>query len=827
MSKALKMSILIVIIALGVLFLGTEVKAVEINSLDELKTLCIDEDVTFNGTTVTLNDDVEINDVIEWSIDEKYVLNLNGHTLKVAEFYVHKGELTIDDTTKVGKIDARFVEILEDATVIVNQCIFETDLVDEFEGEEPFEVRTDIGNGGNLTFKSGSIENTLWNYESGVIVIENGTIANISQFGTATIKNGNFQTLNTDITLAKTELLGGKFSGWVDDGFAVMIQSYEKVDKHTINTLIPEGYAAKFDTFNEEGNMDQNGIPTYTGLYGLSVEVVKAETVYSDLFKKIAPNGVWDFGGLAPKDYVLANEMLTKLVQDVFEPYGYSAYASVLGDEENFNPEKVKVCVYNNEGFEEEHLVSVKYLPENSEKTSIVKPVLNKMKQYKDYSEPSVENAYVLEDLYLINYLFANADEEYLRGDQALNFSKELIDATGGANISFEYVSKMGDGTPNRLYSYSSGEVIVYYEGKPFTTMIAASLGSYVLYIPDTIDINDDEAVIVAATKRIKDYIGKDVKFTIEVAGTLASIEEYNEYTLFDKTKTGDNYYHLKIGEKSYNFAICEKEASKLEQPKYVGNNLASNVVVTSDSTTIPLDTAITVKEVKNDTIRKALDTSVYVAYDISLYSNAKQAKVEKIEDGMFKVSVPVPENLKGKTIMVYHIDDEGEKTEHAAEVEDGIATFETNHFSTYVLAEKKVDTYKVVFDANEGTFKEEKTLTIDKWKIGMEETLEIPTRNGYKFLGFFTEKTGGTKLENYIAEAGIDGNLTFYAQWEEILSEVEPPISEDNSDLNNNDKPIVDNPQTGDNIIFFVGMLFISLIGIIVSIRFRKNLQN
>lgn len=77
---------------------------------------------------------------------------------------------------------------------------------------------------------------------------------------------------------------------------------------------------------------------------------------------------------------------------------------------------------------------------------------------------------------------------------------------------------------------------------------------------------------------------------------------------------------------------------------------------------------------------------------------------------------------------------------------------------------------YKVIFDANEGMFQDNKTtFTINEWKIGDEEILENPTRKGYKFVGFFTEKIGGTSLEKYIAEAGIDEDLTFYAQWEEL----------------------------------------------------------
>lgn len=48
-----------------------------------------------------------------------------------------------------------------------------------------------------------------------------------------------------------------------------------------------------------------------------------------------------------------------------------------------------------------------------------------------------------------------------------------------------------------------------------------------------------------------------------------------------------------------------------------------------------------------------------------------------------------MPELLKDKNITVYYINSNGEKEEHVATVKDGIASFETDHFSTYVLAEK------------------------------------------------------------------------------------------------------------------------------------------
>lgn len=125
---------------------------------------------------------------------------------------------------------------------------------------------------------------------------------------------------------------------------------------------------------------------------------------------------------------------------------------------------------------------------------------------------------------------------------------------------------------------------------------------------------------------------------------------------------------------------------------------------------------------------------------------------------------------------------------------------------------------YKVVFDANGGMFKDgSDSLTIEEWKIGNEEKLEKPTRDGYEFLGYYTEKTGGTSLEKYIAEAGIDDDLTFYSQWKEIEKDVTNSNNKIESTNNNN-------PQTGDDVIYFISLLIISVIGILITTKFMKN---
>lgn len=210
--------------------------------------------------------------------------------------------------------------------------------------------------------------------------------------------------------------------------------------------------------------------------------------------------------------------------------------------------------------------------------------------------------------------------------------------------------------------------------------------------------------------------------------------------------------------------------------------------------------------------------------------------------------------------------------------------TLNLNHFSPYAIYEER---YQVNFDANGGEFKDgANILTIEKWENEYEKDLEKPTKDGYKFIGYFTEKSGGTSFEKYLAEAGVDNDLTFYAQWEEIIIEDDRndnigedvntendnmgnisgdnvnseddsmgSISDDNDKINdgnestddnkeiitdnnknnneltnleinnnsNSNKPVQNNPQTGDNILLIIGVLVVLVIVTIVIRKFKK----
>ena len=124
------------------------------------------------------------------------------------------------------------------------------------------------------------------------------------------------------------------------------------------------------------------------------------------------------------------------------------------------------------------------------------------------------------------------------------------------------------------------------------------------------------------------------------------------------------------------------------------------------------------------------------------------------------------------------------------------------------------IDEPKVTFDANGGLFKDKDKYTIENWTYEDYNNLINPTRDGYTFKGYYTEKTGGTKLEMILNESGIDRDMTFYARWEE-----------NSVGGAGTAEPEEENPNTYDGIESTILVSLLSFIGLVsISLYIKKD---
>ena len=133
-------------------------------------------------------------------------------------------------------------------------------------------------------------------------------------------------------------------------------------------------------------------------------------------------------------------------------------------------------------------------------------------------------------------------------------------------------------------------------------------------------------------------------------------------------------------------------------------------------------------------------------------------------------ITLPIPEGMDMSKLYVLHFGDDGSVDEIKPNItpETHSAKFVITGFSTFAFAESVNEDsmpVTVFLDANEGSVA---TLRIPAYTGGTYESIPTPYRDGYNFEGWFTEKDGGTKVDNTTAVT-IGNDHTLYAHWSRL----------------------------------------------------------
>ena len=160
----------------------------------------------------------------------------------------------------------------------------------------------------------------------------------------------------------------------------------------------------------------------------------------------------------------------------------------------------------------------------------------------------------------------------------------------------------------------------------------------------------------------------------------------------FLQSAAGDYWFNMEIGGITYMFVIVV-DSDGMVEPEYKSSDVATDVTVESNDSSIPLDTRINVNKLTSGSVYEKIINTLKVkdnlTFDIKLFSNSLDKYISKLANGKFQVKIPVDEQFIGKSLMVYYVDDNKQIQKYDVTVKDGYAVFETNHFSIYTLAEK------------------------------------------------------------------------------------------------------------------------------------------
>lgn len=388
---------------------------------------------------------------------------------------------------------------------------------------------------------------------------------------------------------------------------------------------------------------------------------------------------------------------------------------------------------------EESHTVSLVYKYDKDIKT-IVDEYIKKIPEDKEYFDVT--------DMEVINYIYNG------KGDVSnlIKYSGELKKYINYKNFSIDVRMGCDDKFSTEAAGIASFTYNDTFYG--MLSGPRGACAKHIIYVPDSTGDTKEE-LMQAAQKRIDEYIGKNKvnlsylgtgiydlymdeleteleeaqrKLT-EVTNLLATLTEgtpewaaaemdrmkyerevsqYQNYInyfnqewqngsyTFLKEAEGDFYFNAKVfagteNETNYYFIIV-KNSNKMVNPVVKTTDVKTDITITPADNSIPLDTLIKAEKLTSGTeyekVIKALDVENHETFDLTLYSNSIS---KNIKTGKFEVKIPVSDTLKDKTLIVYYVGADNKVEEHEVTVKDGYATFTTDHFSIYTLAEKKV----------------------------------------------------------------------------------------------------------------------------------------
>ena len=404
---------------------------------------------------------------------------------------------------------------------------------------------------------------------------------------------------------------------------------------------------------------------------------------------------------MAPPKNMNEKYLLSEMISDLTQSFGITS-----GGEWNCNDDFTSCRLVNgSEWTDESYGITYIYNP-------TVDAIIDELIDNSTFPD----DGFFVSDLDLIKYLYQSG----ISSNQPLlpAFSSELKNFLGNKNLTLDI--RMGGDDP--FMDFQGGMPEVFYDGVLYNVYDA----NVMIYAPRIFYVEDGTTDYVAALKtRLTNTFGEGILEMVSVeeddSGTTIreayDLDCQNDQYCTDPSTSYESYSYFQdyLDEKLYyvcayaefdghKMGICYNativaDSSKITSASTVNStDLLTGVNISSTSTMLPGD-AITYAESLgngNEDIKNLLGSDKFALYELGLRSASLEEEVSDNDDG-FTVSIPIPDNLSGITnLSAYWLNaTTGKLEEHPAEISaDGkIATYETNHFSSYFLAESSTST--------------------------------------------------------------------------------------------------------------------------------------
>lgn len=201
-----------------------------------------------------------------------------------------------------------------------------------------------------------------------------------------------------------------------------------------------------------------------------------------------------------------------------------------------------------------------------------------------------------------------------------------------------------------------------------------------VINVPSTISDNEINNYVISQITKYNKEFGENIT-NIEKGNKLKygeDIDVENGYTIFVKN----------LADIEGNYIIIRKEKTEI-----VEEDTTTGIKLETDTKIVPENTVLETKKVTESKTIQIVEESIkdvstkFVTYDITLKSEGVAIQ----PNGKVKIQIPIPNGYDKTKLLVYRISEDGTKTKYDIKIEENYVIIETDHFSTYVLAENNV----------------------------------------------------------------------------------------------------------------------------------------
>lgn len=204
--------------------------------------------------------------------------------------------------------------------------------------------------------------------------------------------------------------------------------------------------------------------------------------------------------------------------------------------------------------------------------------------------------------------------------------------------------------------------------------------------IPDNVENSEDEYIKYALPFIIEifDGIFQDANNIKLEKGAIVTYTVENT----EKSVEVENGYTIMLNDEKLAYIVLKKEITNV-----VEEDTTTGIKLETDTKIVPENTVLETKKVTESKTIQIVEESIkevstkFVTYDITLKSEGVAIQ----PNGKVKIKIPIPNGYDKTKLLVYRISEDGTKTKYDIKIEENYVIIETDHFSTYVIAENNV----------------------------------------------------------------------------------------------------------------------------------------